>query len=134
MDAVQPTWLGRYPIVHPDHANALETDAAVNEFAHKMPRGVAEKTAHDTYMRDQLAQVAAHHAIGMHVGYSSKNLDAAKKHSALYGEAMKALGHQAGDMPPEEVVHHMSSPRFDSLYKFKPHMGDSLVQPKEEVK
>jgi len=129
-----PLWLGKYPIVDADHVDRLEQDAAIGEFGHKMPRHEAEARAHSDYRHDQLSEAAAHHLVGLTAAHAAGASDDAKKHAAMYGVALKALGHDDVMNPPPEVASKAKHTPAE-VYKFKAHRGDAFALPehKEET-
>lgn len=113
-----PSWLGR-PIVHPDHANDLETEAAINEYGLKMPRAQAEDQAHKDYVGKQREAAASHHLSGMKVANATGDTEAARKHHMMYSLHAKALGFEpVGEAPASIADKHVYK------LKFKPHQGD----------
>jgi hypothetical protein len=127
-----PKWLDRYPVVDADHLHDLEQRAAINEFHRKMPRHVAEQTAHDDYRKDQLVEAAAHHLVGMKAAHGAGDMESAKKHGAMYMLACKALGHNDLEPPPEVAVKAKHTPA--QVYKFRAHKGDAFVLPPADSK
>lgn len=123
-EAVQgllPNWLGR-PIVHADHAQQLETDAAINEYGLKMPRAQAEDQAHKEYVGKQREEAASHHLSGMKVANATGDIEAARKHHMMYSLHAKALGFEpVGAVPASITDKHVYK------LKFKPHKGDMFA-------
>lgn len=114
-----PAWLGR-PILHPDHANDLETNAAVNEFGLKMPRDKAEEGAYLDYVKGQRQQAAGHHLAGMRAARAAGDMEAARKHGLMYKLHSEALGNEpVGPVHPE-----VASQEQGYKMKFRPHRGD----------
>jgi hypothetical protein len=121
-------WLGngQYPLVKPEHAEELEQHAAVNEFGMKMPRDKAEAEAYKGYKDRQHKEAAAHHLAGMKAAHGAGDMEAARKHSLMYGLHSKAIGHEpVGPAHPDVIAHLSSKP--SKVYKFKPHHGDQLA-------
>ncbi len=124
-----PKWNG-HPIVDADHTHILETQSSINELMHKMPRHEAEKAAHDFYKKDQLAEAAAHHLIGMQTAHAAGSKEDAKKHGAMYVLCLKQLGHDAVGAPPHEVATKAKNLKATNpIYNFKAHKGDSFAIP-----
>jgi hypothetical protein len=123
-----PKWQGKYAIVDADHVHNLETMAAINEFAHKMPRHEAEEAAHKQYMREQLIEAAAHHLSGIKAAQGAGDTESIKKHGLMYQLAMKGLGHDPMGEPPSEVTEHMKH-QPQNVYKFKAHPADAFAMP-----
>jgi hypothetical protein len=123
-----PKWLNKFPVVDADHVAGLEQDAAIHEFGHKMPRHEAEARAHAEYRTAQLEEAAAHHLVGLTAAHAAGASEDAKKHAAVYGVALKALGHDDVMNPPPGVASkakHTPAP----VYKFKAHKGDAFALP-----
>jgi hypothetical protein len=118
-------WLGRYPIVHPDHIQDLEQRAAIHEFGSKLPRHQAEERAHQDYRRDQLIEAAGHHYVGMKASHAAGSPEEAQKHGALYILACRAMGHTNSIYPPDEVAQ-KAKHLPNSVYNFKAHPADTL--------
>jgi hypothetical protein len=117
-----PVWMGR-PIAHPKHAEELERDAAFNEFGTKMSRDEAESAAYDNYSKRQRVEAAAHHLAGMKAARAGGDMEAARKHGAMYDLHVKALGHEpVGPTHPDVASYMAQNPGVG--YKFKPHRGD----------
>jgi hypothetical protein len=129
-----PKWLDKYPVVDADHLQGLEQDAAIHEFGHKMPRHEAEARAHSEYRTSQLSEAAAHHLVGLTAAHAAGATDDAKKHAAMYGVALKALGHDDVMNPPPEVASKAKHTPAE-VYKFRAHKGDAFALPehKEET-
>jgi len=123
-----PKWLGRFPVVDADHLQDLETRAAIHEFGHKLPRHEAEAKAHSDYRHDQLADAAAHHLVGLTAAHAAGASDDARRHAAMYGVALKALGHDDVMNPPPEVASKAKHTPAE-VYRFKPHRGDAFALP-----
>lgn len=117
-----PRWLDRYPVVHPDHIQELETEAAVNEFGRKLPREQAEAEAHSAYTKRQREAAMLHHLRGMQAADAAGAREDARKHSAMYQLHAKALGHDPVGPVPAAVLAHGESAK--PPYRFKPHKGD----------
>ena len=129
---VMPKWLDQYPIVDAEHVNDLETRAAIHEFMHKLPRHEAQAKAHGDYRRDQLAEAAAHHLMGMQAAHSLGSMEEAKRHGVMYALAMRELGHDpVGEPPPEVAKKAKDRAQTDPLHKFKAHKGDVFSMPKD---
>lgn len=126
-----PKWLGKYPVVDADHLQDLETRAAIEEFGHKKPRHEAEAKAHDDYRRDQLSDAAAHHLVGLTAAHAAGASDDAKKHAAMYGVALNALGHEDVMNPPPEVTSKAKHTPAE-VYKFRAHKGDAFALPEHK--
>lgn len=132
-----PTWANRFPIIHPDHADDLDLNAAVNEFGMKMPREQAEDEAYRQYLyhpqKGQHALAAQHHLAGQRAAEAAGDKEAARKHFMMYGMHAKALGHGEVGAVPKDIQHGlMSNP--PKIYKFKAHRGDAFaVSPKADV-
>lgn len=126
---VMPEWLGR-PIGHSDHAQQLELDSALNEFGSKMPRQQAEDEAYKQYLfhptKGQHALAAAHHLAGMKAAHGAGDMEAARKHSLMYGLHTKALGTDDSGVPPKGVQQILNSAP-PKVYKFKAHRGDAFA-------
>lgn len=130
-----PQWLGR-PILSNEHVQDLETRAAINEFHHKMPRGQAEQSAHDSYVKENRERAAAHHLAGMKAAMATGNHQDARKHWALYDLHLKSLGKDSiGAIPPEVEKRMMEEHGDKPLYRFKAHKGDlyALHEPSKDV-
>lgn len=129
----QPTlWLGRYPILHTEHANALNQDAALNEFHLKMPREIAEATAHANYLKAHHTSAAAHHYAGMQTAHAAGQTEDALKHYRHYAEHMKKLGQDHMAPVPQEIKDRLQMEGAKKLYSFKAHDADHLVPQKDE--
>src|SRR6185436_13811864 len=133
-----PMWVDRHPLADHKHAQDLELAAAVNEFAHRMPREQAEDEAYKEYLyhpvKGQHALAAQHHLAGMKAASAAGDKEAARKHSLMYGLHAKALGHGEVGAVPKDIQHElMTSP--PKIYKFKAHRGDAFAvnQPKADV-
>jgi hypothetical protein len=125
-----PKWRDRYPILDLEHTHALETQAAINEFHHKIKRHEAEALAHEQYKKDQLHEAAAFHLTGMKAAHAAGAMEEARKHGVLYSLAMKALGHEPGAEPPAEVTTKAKNmAETKPVYKFKSHKGDAFSLP-----
>lgn len=118
-------WLGRFPMVDPEHEKDLEQRAAIHEFGGKMPRHIAEQQAHDDYRHDQLVEAAAHHLVGLRAAHAAGATDHAVKHGAMYVMALRALGHDNTIDPPEEV-HSKAKHTPAEVYRFRAHDGDAF--------
>lgn len=117
-------WLDRHPILHPDHANDLERDAAVHEFGENaLSRDEAETKAYDDYKHKNMAQSAAHHLAGMRASAGKES----QKHGLMYALHVRAMGYDPSGPVPAEVTAHMNSDDFRHPVKFKPHPGDALL-------
>jgi len=129
-----PLWLNKYPVVNADHLDDLETRAAIEEFGKKLPRHEAEAKAHSDYRHDQLVESAAHHLVGLTAAHAAGASDTARKHAAVYGVALKALGHDDVMNPPPEVASKAKHTPAD-IVKFKAHPADAFALPehKEET-
>lgn len=123
-------WMGR-PILRAEDHHLLETDAAINEFHHRMPRHEAEEKAHKDYVRKQHIEAAAHHLNGMKAAQSNADIEDAQKHGMMYERHLKALGHEPGPVPAE-VQQAAKSPDRKPLYKFKAHHGDFFALDNEQ--
>lgn len=125
-----PKWRDQYPMVDADHSHHLETAAAIQEFMHKVPRHQAEAAAHEEYRKDQLAEAAAHHLVGMKAAHAAGALEDAKKHGVLYALAAKQLGFDPAGEPPSDITtkeKNLSATK--PVYKFKSHKGDAFALP-----
>lgn len=121
----QHQWLGKYPLVKPQHAEELEQHAAVNEFGQKMPRAAAEAMAYGHYAKKQRVQAAAHHLAGMKAAQAAGDMESARKHGAMYALHSKALGHDvAGPAHPAVQAELANAP---GKYKFRAHAADALA-------
>ena len=120
-------WLDKYPILDDDHVHGLEARAALNEWAHKLPRHEAEAEAHKDYIKDQLTEGASHHYLGMKTAHAAGDTDSALKHGIMYKLALNALGHKDTIKPPPEVENKAKHTPSKGLYKFKYHPSDSLL-------
>ncbi len=127
-DSSPPKWLGLHDVVDASHIPMLETQAALNEFSGKMPRHEAEASAHASYKKDQLTEAAAHHLVGMKAAHAAGDMDSAKKHSVMYMLALKSLGHEGMDPPPEVDTKAKNLP--NTLARFRPHKADQYSIPK----
>lgn len=123
-----PEWLGR-PILHPDHSQQLEMNAAINEFGLKMPRQQAEDQAYKDYLyhpkTGQYAQAARHHLTGMKAADAAGDKEAARKHRMMYDMHAKAL-----NKDPYELARELGSGEgqdMPKVYKFKAHKGDAFA-------
>lgn len=120
---VTPMWMGKYPIVRPEHEAELEREAAVREFGQKVPRERAEAEAHADYVRQRRVEASAHHLAGMKAASAAGDSEAARKHSLMYELHSKALGHEpVGPAHPAVAAHLKDNPA--KVYRFKPHHGD----------
>ena len=117
-----PKWLGR-SILSEDDTNDLERRAAIHEFDKKMPRQKAEEAAYVDYMTDRRREAAAHHLRGLKVAQAAGDMEAARRHSVMYGLHLKALGGNPYDAPPPEVTR-MAEQGQAKHYKFKASPGD----------
>jgi len=125
-----PRWMDR-PITHPDHATELEHASAVNEFRDKLPRRAAEDRAYEEYIKRQHTEAAAFHLAGMKAAHAAGDLEAARKHSLMYGLHSKALDHEpVGPAHPSVVSHLEKTPQ--KVYRFKAHRGDMLAVSKKD--
>lgn len=125
-----PTWhgaTGEYPILHPSHADELETLAAINEFHSGMPRSKAEAEAHKFYQDKQRKSAAAHHLRGMRIAEQAGNNEAAAKHSMMYKTHLAALGHNDIDQPPHDIETLARQSPQGPGYNFKAHIGDQFA-------
>jgi len=122
-------WLGKYPVLHPDHLNDLETLAGVHEFGNKMPRHEAEKKAYGDYVEDQRLSAAAHHLAGLKAAQAAGNQPAAIKHGQMYSLHSQALGHEAIGEPHKHVAARMQN--IKGIANFKAHKGDYFALPPE---
>lgn len=126
-----PQWLGR-PILHPDHSQQLEMNAAVNEFGLKMPRQQAEDQAYKDYLyhpkTGQYAQAAHHHLLGVRAADAAGDKEAARKHYMMYTMHAKALGKDPDQLALE--LGNGEGQDMPKVYKFKAHKGDAFaIQP-----
>ncbi len=122
------TWLDRYAIVDPSHADHLNTLAALHEFTTGKSKDKAEEAAHAEYKKDQLHEAAAHHLVGMKAALGAGDKDSAKKHGAMYGLVLKELGHPIVGEPPSEVS--TKAKNLDhKVYNFKAHKADAFALP-----
>ena len=135
MDASKPKakWLEKYDISSPDHVNDLETQSAIHEFNHKLPRHEAEKKAYDDYVRDRTLEAAAHHLAGMRAAQGAGDMDAARQHGTMYTLALKQLGHPEVGEVPTEITNKMKH-EPSKLYRFKGHDSDSFLAGGKEDK
>lgn len=125
-----PKWTGR-PILHEDHADQLERDAAINEFGLGQHRSVAEDNAYKKYMKGQSVQAAAHHLQAMKAAHAVGDMKTARKHALMYNQHSKILGHDPVRPPHPEVQSHMEQNPLKS--KFRAHKADALLLvPSEE--
>lgn len=126
-----PTWSGR-AIVHADHGPELDRAAAVYELGeNKLPRSQAEERAHADYKHKQHVAAAAHHLSGMRGAAATGDLEAARKHGAMYELHCKAIGHDAsGPTHPEVAAKMFNNPA--GFHKFKAHRGDLFAIPGDE--
>jgi hypothetical protein len=127
-----PKWKDR-DILDEADKDDLETRAAIKEFHDRMPRHEAEEKAHDDYKKDKIYQAAGHHLKGVKAAHAIGDIDTAKKHGVLYKLALNELGHKDHLDPPKEVLNYSDNAK-DELHKFKSHIGDYYVLPKEEEK
>jgi hypothetical protein len=101
-----------------------------------MPRGQAEQSAHDSYVKENRERAAAHHLAGMKAAMATGNHQDARKHWALYDLHLKSLGKDSiGAIPPEVEKRMMEEHGDKPLYKFKAHKGDlyALHEPSKDV-
>ena len=128
----KPTkWLDSHPIVHEDHVPDLEIRAAHHEFKAGLKRDVAEKLAHHDYLREKATESAAHHYLGMKLAALTKDIATSKKHANAYESALKILGHNAVDTPPDEVLDLIKNGKVNP-YKFTAHKNDVAI-PQQDV-
>lgn len=121
-------WMDRHPITDPSHVDHLEVLAAIKALSEKLPKDKAEDAAHAEYKKDQLHDAAAHHLVGIKAALGAGDHDAAKKHGAMYGLALKALGYPIVGEPPAEVANKAN--RLDhKLYHFRAHKADVFSIP-----
>jgi hypothetical protein len=120
-----PQWMGR-SILHPDHAQELELNSAVNEFGLKMPRQQAEDEAYKQYVKGQRTQAAAHHLAGMNAAIAGGNPEAARKHHMMYSLHTKALGGEPVGAPHPDVKA-LVDKGGPKVYNFKAHKGDAMA-------
>jgi len=128
MDENKPKakWLDKYDIADPEHVSDLETQSAIHEFNHKLPRHEAEKKAYDDYIQERTEESAAHHLAGMRAAQGAGDMDAARQHGALYQMALKQLGHpEVGEVPTSITNRLKHQP--PKLYRFKGHDSDSFL-------
>jgi hypothetical protein len=118
-----PLWLDRHPILDPKHVDELENLASIEEFQNKLPRGQAEEAAYKKYKISRHHEAAAHHFAGMKAAHAAGDMDAARKHGALYQLHVEAVGGNAYDAPPEEVQR-LVREKTHGIYRFKPHKSD----------
>ena len=131
LSAVTPKWQGK-DIAHPSHGAALDRDAAINEFGHKMPRQQAEAHAYDKYVQGQHAEAGAHHLTGMKAAQAAGDMAAAQKHNTMYQMHSKALGHSGVGAPHPAIA--AAAAKTPGTQKFKPHAGDMFaVNPQSSV-
>lgn len=124
----RPTWLGEYPVLDEDHLPDLEAAAAVHEFRGRLPRQVAERRAHEDYVRDQALTAAAHHLLGARAAHHGMNPEAARQHGEAYSAAMRLAGYSPMEEPPKEVLDRVQDAGL-KVYSFKKHPADCLYQP-----
>lgn len=120
-----PSWLGR-SIVHPDHAQELELNSAVNEFGLKMPRQQAEDHAYAEYVKGQHVAAQAHHLAGIKAADGAGDKEASRKHRMMYDMHAKAMGHEPVGAPHPDVTALMNKGP-SNIYKFKAHRGDAFA-------
>ena len=120
-----PVMWGNRRVLHPDDAHGLDIDAARYEFGEKMPRGAAEARAYDEYVKERRLDAAAHHLAGSKGAMAAGDMEAAKKHGALYSAHMQKLGLNPVDAVPSEIQQRLQ--KLTGVYRFKPHNGDLLT-------
>jgi len=117
-------WLNKYPILDEKHADALETEAGINEFGQeKIPRSAAEEKAYKSYVMKQRIEAAAYHLLGQRIAEAANDSDSAIKHSAMYNMHCKALGVDPIAVPPAEINDLLNN-KVVKAYKFRPHRAD----------
>jgi hypothetical protein len=121
-----PKWSGR-SILDESHAEELDSRAAAHEMDKKLPRTQAEEEAYREYQKDHHAKAAAHHLMGMKAAQGSGSMDEARKHGAMYGLHIKALGEDEYGPVPATVKQHVDSPDREPVFKFKAHKGDAFL-------
>ena len=126
-------WLDHYPVISEDHHPDLDARAAVAEFRDKLPRELAERKAHEDYVKEHAYRAAAHHLLGTRAAVASGHDAAAKRHGEAYVAALEAAGHSAMDAPPQKVLDYIQDLKHQ-VYSFKGHPADALFQPKSAPK
>ena len=126
-------WLGHYPVISDDHYADLEARAAVAEFRDKFPRELAERKAHEDYLKEYAYRAAAHHLLGTRSAAASGHDAAAKKHAQAYAAALKVAGHSPLSTPPQKVLDYIQDLK-PQVYSFKSHPADALFEPQESIK
>ncbi len=125
MPREQHKWLDK-DILDPEHAHELEKAAAGFEFGDKMPRKAAEERAYREYRHENHRKSAAFHLRGMKSSHGSGDMDAARKHGAMFETHMKALGHEPWKELPADVAKHMKA-ADEPVHRFRAHAGDRFV-------
>jgi hypothetical protein len=98
----------------------------MREFGDGLPREEAEEAAYKEYS-DNLHRVgAAFHLRGMKAAQAAGDLDEARLHGDAYKAHMDSLGHDTMDQVPPEIAN-LADSKVDKVYKFKPHLSDSLL-------
>lgn len=121
-----PKWAGR-DILDESHLEELDSRASAHEMDSKLPRSQAEEEAYREYTKDHHAKAAAHHLMGMKGAQGAGSMDEARKHGAMYGLHIKALGEDPYGPVPAKVKQHVDSPDRDPVFKFKAHKGDAFL-------
>ncbi len=121
-------WLDKYNILDPADADGLEINAAQHEFRGGLPREQAEQKAHEQYLKNHALDSAAYHYLGMRAALAAQHQTAAKQHGAAYTLAMKHLGLNPLDRPPQEILERVKDVD-KSPYKFSAHKADDFFVP-----
>ena len=130
MKEASKPWLDKYPVLKDEDHNALESDAAINEFKLGMPKDQAEDQAHKDYLKQHAIRAAAHHLHGMRVATAANDEEAGKAHSTAYEAALKHAGLASGKIPKE--VEEAIKKEPSKLYSYKGHPADTFFLPKDE--
>ena len=119
-------WMNKR-ILHPNDADQLDTDSAVNEFEHGLPREEAEARAYSDYTKHHHSAAAASHLRGLRSAEAAGDLDEARKHHIAYSLHMSKLGYDPLEQVPDEIKNLTEADDKKTHYKFKAAPGDALL-------
>lgn len=120
-------WRG-LPISDAKHADDLERKAALYEFGHGLSRREAEKMAHSEYRKAHHVEAAGFHLHAMKAARATGSAEASKRHAAMYGLHMQALGYGPHDpVPPEVEAHARRYTEASEPTQFAGHAADNYL-------
>jgi hypothetical protein len=121
-------WLDKYAVLDEAHIPGLESDAAINEFHHKMDRPASEAASHANYSKKHHLQSAAHHYAGLKAAEASNNREAALEHGYKLAIHRAALGEDHMSPVSDEIKSLAQTNFTPKTYSYQGHPGDALLE------